>query len=149
MRYTDELILETLRQPVRVISEANDDYVYRMEVPPDQIDIKLVNIPEHIFDIIVDDHGPVIMEYRLDFEVRSWGVKDITLVLNKISQFGITYNVTEDKDAEGAIDKEIIESLTKPRFGISLDKIPASAMSFDWTFTIDYTTGAITNIDAR
>lgn len=148
MRYTDELILETLRQPVRVISEANDDYVYKMEVPSSQIDIRLVNIPEHLFDVVVDEHDPVIMEYRLDFEVRSWGIKDITLVLSKINQFGIAYSVTEKGQEESAIDEDTIETLTKPRFGISLEELPACAMSFDWVFTVDYTTGTITSINA-
>ena len=148
MRYTDELILEALRQPVRVISESNDSYIYKMEVPSDQIDIKLVNIPEHLFDVIVDEHDPVIMEYYLDLEVRSWGIKDITLVLSKINQFGITYSVTEVGQEESAIDEDTIETLTKPRFGTSLDKLPACAMSFDWVFTIDYNTGTITSIDA-
>ena len=89
------------------------------------------------------------MSYEIEFEVSSWGIKDMVLTLKEISEFTLDYLVIGAEGEEGIIDSESIELSAKPMAAISFKRLPASALSFYWTFTIDYSTNTITSIDAE
>jgi len=149
MRYTDEQIFDTLRQPTGILTESHVDKLYSVDVPARQVYIKLINIPEDVYDVIVENQSRVMMSYKIEFEVSSWGIQRMLLTLEEVGEFTLDYLVIGAEGEEGVIDSETIEPAANLATTISFTELPASALSFNWIFTVDYSTNTVTSINAK